>query len=126
MSMILAERVRRLMMQRPDVRLRIEGVPIAVVEDVLRLGFDVLADEVPAETLASEITAIDWDSCEACGHLIDPQLDDGHEHDSEGVVLCNACVVEDPANRPASQCEVKPCRYGAAICTHAQCQRVTP
>ncbi len=75
---------------------RLRAVPPAVIEEVLRIGLDWLANHVPAETPASDLTAIDFEACEACGHLIDPDKTEGAHVDSDGIWVCNACHVEAP------------------------------
>ena len=77
---------------------RLRGVPAPVVEEVLARGFEVLADAVPMSTPASEIVDINFEACEACGHLIDPSEPEGAVYGSEDAIwLCNACVVEEAA-----------------------------
>ena len=87
----LAERIAA----RIEDRGRLRAVPLGVVEDVLRLGITALTKIVPMATPACELDAIDFESCEGCGHLIDPDNQEGAAHDDEGIWLCNACVVEE-------------------------------
>jgi hypothetical protein len=92
----LAERIYARMVKDPGFRRRLDGVPPAVVEDVLRMGILTLAAFVPMETHASDLADIEFDACEGCGHLIDPAEPEGSVYQSEdGIWLCNACAVED-------------------------------
>lgn len=101
--MTLAERIHARMITRRDVRRRLDGIPPAVVEDVLRLGIETLSNMVPMHTLAANLTAIDWEACEACGHLIDPQEPQGAAYGGEdGIWLCDACRVEPERDRGSS------------------------
>lgn len=101
--MTLEERIHARMIQFPHVRRRLEGIPPAVVEEVLRLGIQTLSDMVPMETLASELTSIEFDACEGCGHLIDPGKPEGAVYGGEdGIWLCDACQVEDGGAAPES------------------------
>ncbi len=74
---------------------RLALIPPAIIEDVLEHGLQALADHVPMETKASEITAIDFDACEGCGNLIDPENPEGAVKGGEDAIwLCDACQVE--------------------------------
>lgn len=92
--MTLAERIHLRIIKDHATRRRLDGVPPAVVEDVLRLGIEALVAIVPMETLAHALAEIDFEACEVCGHLIDPEELEGADRDEEWVWLCNACVVE--------------------------------
>lgn len=75
---------------------RLRRVPLPIIEAVLAVGFERLSEIVPMATPASEITAIEFEWCEVCGHAIDPDNTEGARMDSEGVWLCNACFTDRP------------------------------
>jgi hypothetical protein len=80
---------------------RLRAVPVAVIEDVLRLGIVRLAAIVPPECDASEIDAIEFEGCLGdCGNLIDPANPNGAAQDSEGEWICDACRVETEETAP--------------------------
>lgn len=66
-------------------------VPDPIIEAVLRVGLARLALIVPAECDASEIDAIDFETCESCCNLIDPKAPLGAVMDSDGIWVCDAC-----------------------------------
>jgi hypothetical protein len=91
--MTLPERIAARILSEP----RLRGVPAPVVEEVLKLGLAWLANHVPMTTLAANLDGeIDFEACEVCGHLIDPEEPAGavHENSEDGVWLCNACAVD--------------------------------
>lgn len=94
--MTLAERIHVRMLASRRIRRRLATIPPAVVEDVLRIGIEVLADAVPMHTLAANLTEIEFEACESCGVLIDPDEPAGAKHDCEGIWECDACLVEAP------------------------------
>jgi hypothetical protein len=99
--MTLAERIHVRMIKDRAIRRRLEGIPPAVVEEVLTLGIRTLAEFVPMETHAHALAEIEFEACEACGHLIDPMEPEGARTDADGIWLCDACLVEDPASPPS-------------------------
>lgn len=105
--MTLEERIHLRMIKDPATRRRLDGIPPAVVEDVLRLGIQALTEIVPMETHAHALTEIEFEACEGCGHLIDPMEPEGARSDSEGIWLCNACVVEEAAPPPGHDADGK-------------------
>lgn len=80
---------------------RLRSVPPAVIEDVLAAGIDWLSDHVPACTRACELSGMEFEACEACGHLIDPEVPEGAKVDSEGIWVCAACAVDGGPAAPA-------------------------
>lgn len=73
---------------------RLRSIPPAVIEDVLAAGIDWLSNHAPACTRACELSGMEFEQCEACRHLIDPENPEGAKVDSERIWLCNACVVD--------------------------------
>lgn len=99
--MTLTERIHVRMLEDKTTRRRLYGIPPAVVEDVLTLGIRALSEIVPLSTPASELGAIEFEACEACGHLVDPERLEGAQYGGEdGTWLCNACAVEAGAAEP--------------------------
>jgi hypothetical protein len=86
---------------------RLRGVPPPVIEEVVRLALETLEVVVPAHALAAEVMATDWEFCEGCRALIDPQEPAGAGTDGEGFWLCDACRVEAPTPTPAEPVETK-------------------
>ncbi len=100
--MTLAERIHLRMIQRKHTRIRLAGIPPAVIEEVIRLGVEALADMVPMCVRAHELAEIEFAVCEGCGHLVDPDRPEGAAYGEEdGVWLCDACQVEGGGVAPA-------------------------
>lgn len=75
-------------------------IPYPVIEAVVEAAVRWIAIHVPAEFDASEMDVADFDACESCGALSDPANPAGAHMDSEGVWLCDACIVENTDARP--------------------------
>lgn len=86
--MTLAQRIAAVV----QVRSRLAGVPIPIIEEVLTQGFEAVAQLVPETIKVSELDEAEVDACEACQKLIDPVHPAGAATDSEGVYVCAECA----------------------------------
>ena len=73
---------------------RLDGVPLPVIEEVLRQGIARIAEIMPAECEACELDAMEFEGCESCAQLIDPAHPDGAVVDGDGIWVCAACRVD--------------------------------
>lgn len=85
--------------RRLESEKRLKGVPQAVVEDVLRLGFDMLAEHLTDLYVAVEYLAMEeWVCCEACENFGQPETMKVVHSEEDGILhFCEPCHLERAA-----------------------------